>query len=152
MADDETSRLRCLAQIATLGGLARPTSSGARYRLTLSLIRDDSGSPVDGTLETRVEDVDDRLEQALVDASKIWVEFTPVRTEMHSSSAGAGRTNAGRRLRVLEAEDIEIRWQGADSSGTECPDCGGTGEIDLSIGPSRVVDCDRCDGTGTLDD
>jgi len=152
MANDDTSRLRCLAQIATLGGLARPNSSGARYRLTLSLIRDDSGAPVDGTLETQVEDVDDRLEEALVDASKIWIEFTPVRTEMQAAGAGAQRTNSGRRLRIVEADEIEIQWSGAPSTRATCPDCGGSGEIDLSVGPPRIVDCDRCNGTGSLED
>lgn len=150
MSENHTSRLRCLAKIATLGGLAKPSDSGAQYRLTLSLIEDDSGAPVDGTLETEVDDVDDRLEQALVDATKIWVEFTPVRTDMLAPNSSAGRTNAGRRLRVVEAEDVEIQWNGTERRTTACPDCDGTGEIDISIGPPRIVDCERCDGTGAL--
>ena len=151
MAQEET-RLRCLAKIATLGGLAKPSDSGAQYRLNLSLLEDDSGAPVDGTLETEVDDVDDRLEQALVDATKIWVEFTPVRTDMMAPNSSSGRTNAGRRLRIVEAEDVEIQWDGADRrSSSACPDCGGTGEIDISIGPKRIVECDRCGGTGTLE-
>lgn len=34
--------------------------------------------------------------------------------------------------------------------GRECPDCGGEGEIDLSLRAPRVVDCERCEGTGEI--
>ena len=34
----------------------------------------------------------------------------------------------------------------------KCPDCGGDGKIDLTLGPKRIVECDTCDGTGEVDD
>ncbi|MFB6350642.1 MAG: hypothetical protein ABEN55_02305 [Bradymonadaceae bacterium] len=145
MTRDNSSRLRCLAQIATLGGFAQPGVSGAKYRLTLGLIEDEEGSPVDGTIETQLDDFDDRLEQALVDATKIWIEFDAVETEMHSPS-GPG----DQRLRVLRAEDVEIRWDDAPRKRHECPRCAGTGQIDLSIGPPRIVVCKLCGGIGTV--
>jgi len=148
MAPDDSSRLRCLAQIATLGGFAQPGVSGAKYRLTLGLIEDEEGSPVDGTIETQLDDFDDRLEQALVDATKIWIEFDPVETEMHTpSAAGAG---GEQRLRVLRAKEVEIRWDHAPRQRSECPRCHGSGQIDLSIGPPRVVVCKLCGGIGTV--
>lgn len=149
MTDDNPTRLRCLAKIATLGGFAQPGVSGAKYRLTLGLLEDDQGKPIDGMIETQLDDFDDRLEQALVDAAKIWVEFEPVETEMHNPKKANG-TSGGRRLKVMRAEDVEIQWDEAPRDRDECPRCGGTGEIDLSVGPQRLVSCKRCGGVGTV--
>jgi DnaJ-class molecular chaperone len=33
----------------------------------------------------------------------------------------------------------------------ECPDCNGTGEIDLTVQAPRKVECERCGGDGTLE-
>lgn len=151
MSKDTTDKMRCLAQIATLGGLAKPGMSGAEYRLTLSLIEDESGSPVDGTIEAHFEDFDDRLEQALVDATKLWVEFVPAETEMRARGKASHVRGNNRRLHVLAAENVEIHWDDGPRVGRrECPECHGTGEIDISIGPRRIVSCKRCNGVGTL--
>lgn len=32
-----------------------------------------------------------------------------------------------------------------------CPKCNGTGKIDISIGPKRLVECKKCRGTGRAD-
>ncbi len=149
MSDETSTRLRCLAQIATLGGFAQPGISGAKYRLTLGLLEDEDGSPIDGMIETRLDDFDDRLEQALVDAAKLWVEFEPVETEMHRPGKAGGASGA-RRLKVLRAEEVEIQWDQTPRSRVECPRCGGAGEIDLSVGPRRLVTCKRCGGGGTV--
>jgi hypothetical protein len=151
MNTTESTRMRCLARIATLGGLARPDSAGTTYRLTLNLIEDASGTPIDGTLETRFKDFDDRLEEALVDAEKIWVEFRPTKTERYNPTGGRHARSPGQRLRILEAEDIELKWDEESTGRHQCPDCHGTGEIDLSIGPPRIVDCERCNGLGFID-
>lgn len=33
----------------------------------------------------------------------------------------------------------------------DCPECGGSGEVDLTIGPERLVDCQHCDGKGEVE-
>jgi len=33
----------------------------------------------------------------------------------------------------------------------DCPDCDGTGEVDLSLRAERVVECKRCDGSGEVE-
>lgn len=150
MADKYTSRLRCLAKIETLGGLARPDTNGATYRLTLNLIEDSNGNPIDGRLETHFDDFHDRLEEALVEDAKIWVSFTPVETDRYNPTGGNHARSAGKRLRVLEAKDIEISWDDPGPRRKECPQCHGTGQIDISVGPRRIVDCDNCEGLGTV--
>ena len=151
MDNAQNRRMQCLARIATLGGLARPDSNGTTYRMTLNLIEDAEGKPVDGTLETRFKDFDDRLEEALVDAEKIWIEFTPVQTERYNPTGGIHARSPGRRLRILEAEEIELKWQQTQRTRQTCPDCHGRGEIDLSVGPPRIVECERCNGLGYID-
>lgn len=58
--------------------------------------------------------------------------------------------------RVLEGlylrEDVfaDLDTPGMFDVGESCDACGGSGEVDLSVGPERVVECDECGGTGTV--
>ncbi len=62
---------------------------------------------------------------------------------------------------VLSERTEEIRSHDDDSDPVfgdeetveliECPECEGEGEIDLSIGPKRIVDCEKCDGRGRIE-
>ncbi len=150
MTDVKTSRMRCLARIVALGGMAQPQDEG-RYRITLGLLKTQDGTPIQGTVETHLRALNDDVQQALVDASEIWVEFDPVDVEKPPSSARLGSSQSDAELRVLEVDNLELCWDDEGPQRTECPECHGSGEIDLTVGPKRVVECDRCEGRGVIE-
>jgi hypothetical protein len=150
MTDVTPSKMRCLARIVALGGMAQPKDDG-RYRITLGLLEQHDGTPIQGTVETRLEKLSEDVQQALVDASEIWIEFTPVDVEKPPSSSRLGTADPDAELRVLEVEDLEICWDDEETRRSECPECNGHGTIDLTVGPRRVVECERCEGTGVIE-